>query len=268
MIAQQVRRFGAIWKYRGFIRSSVVNDIKMRFSRSNIGGIWVILQPLAQSAIFALVLSVIMKARLPGIDDTHTYAAYLLSGMLCWTLFTESLNKGLGLFLENAGLIKKVNFPLLTLPIIGGFISLANNFFLLLATVAILALLGVFPTEKFLLVPVLLLLTLGLGLGVGVFLGILNVFIRDIGVIVPIILQFMFWFCPIVYSPESLPGGFRAVLAYNPVSWIVRAYQDVLVFDRWPAFETLLPALVVALISWVLVRFLIRRTYAQMVDIL
>ena len=72
MIAQQVRRFSALWKYRGFIRSSVINDIKMRFSRSNIGGIWVILQPLAQSAIFALVLSVIMQARVPGIDDTHT----------------------------------------------------------------------------------------------------------------------------------------------------------------------------------------------------
>lgn len=165
MIAQQVRRFSALWKYRGFIRSSVINDIKMRFSRSNIGGIWVILQPLAQSAIFALVLSVIMQARLPGIDDTHTYAAYLLSGMLCWTLFTEGVNKGLGLFLENAALIKKVNFPLLTLPIIGGLISLMNNLFLLLATLVILALLGVFPTEKIILLPVVLLLTLGLGLG-------------------------------------------------------------------------------------------------------
>ena len=268
MIAQQVRRFGALWKYRDFIKSSVLNDIKMRFSRSNIGGIWIILQPLAQSAIFALVLSVIMKARLPGIDDTHTYAAYLLSGMLCWSLFTESLSKGLGLFLENAGLIKKVNFPLLTLPIIGGLISLATNFFLLLATLVILALLGVMPTEKIILLPFLLLLTLGLGLGMGVLLGILNVFIRDIGVIVPIILQFMFWFCPIVYSPESLPEQFRTVLAYNPMSWMVRSYQDILVFDRWPALETLWPAVAVAVISWLLVRFLIRRTYAQMVDIL
>jgi lipopolysaccharide transport system permease protein len=240
----------------------------MRFSRSNIGGIWIILQPLAQSAIFALVLSVIMKARLPGIDDTHTYAAYLLGGMLCWTLFTESLNKGLGLFLENASLIKKVSFPLLTLPIIGGLISLANNFFLLLATLVILVLLGVFPTEKIILLPVLLLLTLGLGLGVGVFLGILNVFIRDIGVIVPIILQFMFWFCPIVYSPHSLPEHFQTILAWNPMSWMVRSYQDILVFDRWPAFETLLPAFAVGVISWVLVRFLIQRTYDQMVDIL
>lgn len=268
MLAQQLRRFGALWKYRDFIKSSVLNDIRMRFSRSNIGGIWVILQPLAQSAIFALVLSVIMQARLPGIDNTHTYAAYLLSGMLCWSLFTESLNKGLGLFLENASLIKKVNFPLLTLPVIGGLISLANNFFLLLATLVILVLLGVLPTVKIILLPVLLLMTLALGLGLGVLLGILNVFIRDIGVIVPIILQFMFWFCPIVYSPESLPEVFRKVLAINPMSWMVRSYQDILVFDRWPAFDKLLPVLAIALISWVLVRFLIRRTYAQMVDIL
>lgn len=268
MMTPLIKRFDALWKYRGFIRSSVINDIKMRFNRSNIGGIWIILQPLAQSAIFAIVLSVIMKARLPGIDNTHTYAAYLLSGILCWTLFTESLNKGLGLFLENAGVIKKVSFPLLTLPIIGGLISLANNIFLLFATLLILALLGVFPSEKIILLPVMILLTLGLGLGVGVFLGILNVFIRDIGVIVPIILQFMFWFCPIVYSPESLPETFRAVLAYNPMSWMVRSYQDILVFDRWPAIESLLPALIIGIVSWMLVRFFLRRTYAQMVDIL
>lgn len=268
MLLQPAQHLRTLWKYRGFIRTSVVNDIRTRFCRSNMGGIWMIVQPLAQSAIFALVLSVIMKARLPGIEDTRTYAAYLLSGMLCWSLFSESVSRGLTLFLESAPLIKKISFPVLTLPVISGLISLTNNAFLLLATVVVLAILGIFPTSHIVMLPLLIGTTLGLGLAVGVFFGIINVFIRDLGVIIPIALQFAFWFCPIVYSPANLPEGFREILRYNPVAWLVGAYQDVLVFGNWPGPQALLPAFILGLGCWSLVLLLLRRCYGQMVDIL
>jgi len=268
MIARTARRFAALWQYRGFVKSSILNDVRTRFSRSAIGGFWVLLQPLAQSAIFALVLSVVLKARLPGIDNTHAYAAYLLSGMLCWTLFMEGVSRGVSLFVENAGLIKKINFPLLTLPVISAGIALVNNLFLLLATLLILSLLGFMPGGKALLLLPLIILTLGLGLGIGLVLGVLNVFIRDIGIVMPIILQFLFWFCPIVYNPASLPPLFREIVLLNPVSGLVQSYQGVLVFDSLPSVEWLWPVVVLVLLSaWVL-RALLRRTFAQMVDIL
>lgn len=262
------RRLMALAHYRGFVKTSIINDVRMRFSRSSIGGLWVLLQPLAQSAIFAFVLAIVLKAKLPGIDDTHAYAAYLLSGMLCWSLFMESTSRGLGLFTDNAGLIKKMNFPLLTLPVIGAGISLVNNIFLFLATMVILALLGFFPSVHLVLLPLMMLLTLVFGLSLGLVLGIVNVFVRDIGVVVPIVLQFLFWLCPIVYSPASLPAGFRELVLLNPVSGLVQAYQAVLVFQRMPEWHWLLPPLILALISLVLARFLLRRTFAQMVDIL
>ena len=268
MIRSTRQRLLALAHYRGFVKTSIVNDVRMRFSRSSIGGLWVLLQPLAQSAIFAFVLAIVLKARLPGIDDTHAYAAYLLSGMLCWSLFMESITKGLGLFTDNASLIKKVNFPLITLPVIGAGISLANNAFLLLATVLILALLGYWPGTTFLLVPILMLLTLALGMFVGLLLGIINVFVRDVGVVVPIVLQFLFWLCPIVYSPASLPAGFREIVLHNPLSGLVQAYQGALVFQRLPEWQWLLPSLAVAAVCLLGSRFLLRRTFAQMVDVL
>lgn len=261
-------RVARLLQYSGFIRSSILNDVRVRFSRSSIGGLWVLLQPLAQSAIFALVLAVVLQARLPGVENTNAYAAYLLSGMLCWTLFMDSVTKGLGLFVENAGLIKKVNFPLLTLPVIAGGTSLVNNVFLMIATLLILGLLGFLPSGKVLLLPVLMLLTLGLGLGLGLVLGILNVFVRDIGVAVPIVLQFMFWLCPVVYSPAMLPPVFRELVALNPVAGLVQAYQGVLVFDRLPESAWLLPAVLLAVLAFWLVRALLRRTFAHMVDVL
>lgn len=268
MIEHGFRRFAALWRYRSFVRSSILNDVRTRFSRSAIGGFWMLLQPLAQSAIFALILSVVLKARLPGIDDTHAYAAYLLSGMLCWTLFMESVGKGINLFVENAGLIKKINFPLLTLPIIAAGIALVNNLFLLLSTLAILALLGFFPVGKVVWLLPLTCLTLFLGFTIGLVLGIFNVFMRDIGIITPIILQFLFWFCPIVYSPASMPALFHKIVMFNPVSGLVQAYQGILVFDSMPSPDWLWPSAALVLLCVWLLRFLLRRTFAQMVDIL
>lgn len=268
MIAHGIKRLAAIWHYRGFVKSSILNDVRTRFSRSAIGGFWVLLQPLAQSAIFALILSVVLKARLPGIDDTHAYAAYLLSGMLCWTLFMESVSKGVNLFVENSGLIKKINFPLSTLPMIAGGIALVNNLFLLLATLAILILLGFFPSGNALLLLPLIGLTLCFGLSLGLVLGVINVFIRDIGIVTPIVLQFLFWFCPIVYSPASMPGLFREIVMLNPVSGLVQAYQGILVFDTLPSLGWLWSAAILALLCAGLLRFLLRRTFAQMVDVL
>lgn len=267
-MTHNLRRLSALWQYRGFIWSSIVNDVRSRFSRSAVGGFWVLLQPLAQSAIFALVLSVVLRARLPGIDDTHAYAAYLLSGMLCWTLFMESVSKGVALFVENAALIKKINFPLLSLPVISAGIALVNNLFLMFATLLILAVLGFPPGIEVLLLLPLTVLTLALGFGVGLVLGVINVFVRDIGIATPVALQFLFWFCPIVYSPASMPPMFREVVMLNPVSGLVQAYQRVLVFDGLPAIGGLWPAVVLAVLGGVLLRLLLRRTFAQMVDIL
>lgn len=256
------------WQYRSFIKSSIINDVRVRFSRSMFGGLWVLLQPLAQAAIFALVLSVFMQARLPGIPDTSAYAAYLLSGMLCWTLFMESMQKGVNLFIENAHLIKKMRFPLATLPIVSGGVALLNNFFLLGATLAILVILGFIPSEKVLLIPALIAATMLLGLSVGMLLGVINVFVRDVGVAVPIFLQFFFWLCPIVYSPEMMPQNFQEMMLLNPVAGLVQAYQGVLVFDSYPEASVVIVPLIITVVSVGLMFFFLRRTYSYLMDLL
>lgn len=110
----------SLWQFRDFIRSAIINDLRNRFYRSVLGSAWAILQPLAQAAIFAVVMSVILQARLPGMTSTTAYGAYLLSGLLGWQLFVDGINQGLSLFIRNADMIKKVRFPLTSLPIIAG----------------------------------------------------------------------------------------------------------------------------------------------------
>lgn len=262
-------RSSTLWQYRDFIRSAIINDVRNRFSRSVLGSLWAILQPLAQAAIFAVVMSVILKARLPNMTGTGSYAAYLLSGLLGWNLFVESLNHGLSLFINNGNTIKKVRFPISTLPVISAGIALLNHLLLFVATVFILSLLGFFPnTQAWLMMPVLGLITLGVGLSVGLVLGVMNVFIRDLNVLVPIITQLLFWFSPIVYSPEALPEAYRTVLFLNPMAGVVQSYQALLVFGELPAWQWLAYPIVVTLVALFLGRWLFRRCFAQMVDVL
>jgi len=260
--------FLALWSYRHFIFSSIRGEFRSRFARSKLGGLWMIIHPLAQSAIYAVVLAEVMSARLPGINDKLAYAIYLLSGMLGWSLFAEVLGRCTTIFIDNGNIMKKVRFPKICLPAITSGVALLNCLLLFVAIIAVFGLMGHFPGIRVLWLIPLILVTLILALGIGLILGTINVFVRDIGQVVPVVLQLMFWFTPIVYSADILPAKLKAVVACNPMSWLVRGFQDAMLFNVTPAVT---PILVVALISVVLLGFalfLFRRASGEMADVI
>ena len=108
----------ALWNYRYFIFSSIKNELRLRFIRSRLGALWMIIHPLMQVLIFATILSEVLAAKLPGIDDKYGYALYLMSGTLCWTMFSETIGKSVNLFVDSGNLMKKMSFPRICLPFI------------------------------------------------------------------------------------------------------------------------------------------------------
>jgi len=258
----------ATWRYRYFIASSIRNDFRSRFARSRLGAIWMILQPLAQVAIYAVVLSRVLSAKLPGVTSEYAYVIYLLSGMLGWSLFLELVSRSLTIFVDNAGLLKKIVFPKICLPLIVSGSALINNFLLLAATLGVFAMIGHNPGIHALWLCVLIPLTLAFSTGLGLVLGTLNVFIRDVAQVMSVILQLWFWLTPVVYMPSIVPGEFSQILAANPMYWIVSAYQDVLLFQRSPDIEHLawVGLASLGLLAFALVLF--RRSSAEMVDVL
>lgn len=259
--------FGAAWRYRGFIASSVVNEFKARFSRSTFGALWIILQPLAQVIIFATILSNVLAARLEGLDNKYAYAIYLMSGILCWSLFAEIVQRLQNVFLDHTTLLKKMQFPRIALPVISVGSSLVNNIALLCVVMLILPILGVYPNSNYLWLPLLIVLTVALATGVGLIVGVLNVFVRDVGHVMAVLLQFWFWVTPIIYPIKIVPSGFKASLAFNPVAPLAMAYHDVIVYQRAPQQSL---AIVVATAAALLAisMFLFRRASAEMVDVL
>src|SRR5262245_5033433 len=173
------------WRYRHFIFSSIKNEFLSRFARSRLGGLWMVIHPLAQVVIFAFILSAVFSAKLPGIANRYAYAVYLMAGTLAWSLFSELVSRSLTVFVDNGNLLKKMMFPRICLPLIVSGSALVNNLLLFVAILAAFALLGHLPGWNVLWLPMLIVLNVMLGAGLGLVLGVFNVFIRDVGQIVP-----------------------------------------------------------------------------------
>jgi lipopolysaccharide transport system permease protein len=257
-----------LWQARHFIKNSIRNEFISRVVRSRLGLFWIILYPLAQVVIYAFVLSIIMAAKLPGLNSIYAYPIYLTAGILAWTLFTEILSRCLNIFIENGNLLKKMVFPRLALPTIVCGSALLNNTVLLASVLVIFALLGHIPSAQILWLPGLTLLLMSLALGLGLSLGILNVFFRDIGQVVAIILQFGFWLTPIVYSIELVSEKYRHLLYLNPMTGIVHAYQSILVYGRAPDLSILIYPIIFAAAALSISAVLYHRAMDEVVDVL
>jgi lipopolysaccharide transport system permease protein len=188
-------------------------------------------------AIYTVIFSQVMHARLPGLDDNFAYSIYLCAGVLPWTYFTEVLGRSLTLFLENAALLKKVSFPRISLPVILLLSSTVNFAIIFGLFLVVLAVTGRFPGWVVVAMIPLLGLQQAFALGLGMLLGVLNVFFRDVAHLVGVALQFWFWLTPIVYSTTLLSERAREVFAWNPMAQIVGAYQQILVAGAWPVWS-------------------------------
>ena len=257
-----------LWDYRYFIFSSIRNEIVSRFARSKLGGLWMIINPLSQVLIYALILSNVLAAKLPGIDNQYAYAIYLMGGLLAWNLFSDIIGRCLNLFIEQANLMKKINFPRITLPTIIAGSCLLNNILLFVSMLVIFALLGhQFNVVMLWLIP-LTFIVLVFAMSAGLIIGLMNVFLRDISQVIPIILQMLFWFTPIVYPVTIIPEAFRHWLNLNPIYPLTDAYQQIIVYGNSPQWENLTNLAVITLLLFGLSLFLFRRASVEIMDVL
>lgn len=258
----------SIWNYRYFIFSSTRNNLTTQFARSKLGALWAIFNPLAQVMIYALILSNVLAARLPGIDNKFAFAIYLMAGTLGWALFSEIITRSVNLFVDNANLLKKINFPRITLPSIMLGSCLLNNLILFSAIVIIFTLLDhTFNLTILWLIPLTGTVVL-FAFGIGLILGVINVFVRDISQVVPILLQILFWFTPIVYPITIIPEEYLTYLTINPLFPIIEAYHDILLYGQAPDMMAFLHLNMIGLVILLIGLFMFRKAGPEMVDVL
>lgn len=223
-----------LFRYRQFILASIGREIHSQFQGSLLGAGWVIISPLVMLSIYTLVFSSIMGSRLPGVDSTFGYSIFLCAGLLPWSYFTDGLGRLTGVFVAQANLIKKAQFPRICLPVIAFGVATFNFAVIFGIFLLFLLLTGYFPGWIILVILPALGVQILLTLGFGVLLGTLNVFFRDVGQFISVSLQFLFWLTPIVYPLQALPPWVQNLILLNPFTVLVRHYQTVFIHAQSP----------------------------------
>lgn len=259
--------FSALWAYRNFIWASVMREFAGKYRESLLGAFWSVANPLTMIIIYTLIFSQLLKPSLPGhSDNPFAFSIYLCAGVISWTLFADMLARLSNVFLEHGNLIKKSSFPRVCLPVIVAFSALINYAIILGLFLIFLASVGHWPGWTLLALLPLLLLQILFTLGLGVFLGTLNVFFRDVGQFVGVVLQFWFWLTPIVYTVQILPEDIQALMQLNPLQPLFASYQGVFLEMKAPDPGELLPLTVLTLFFLLLGgRFFLARV-GEMVD--
>jgi homopolymeric O-antigen transport system permease protein len=259
-------RVRALWAYRGFVLGMVARDFRARYTGSVLGASWAVLSPLVQIFIYTIVFSQVMQARLPGASDPLGYGLYICAGILPWGYMVEVITRLQGVFLEQSNLLKKVSFPRVTLPVYV-FLSATVNFAIVWGLfLSFLLVSGRWPGAVASAMLPLLLLQQVLAVALGVFLGVINVYFRDVGQIVGVLVQFWFWLTPIVYPLSAVPAWARELIALNPATPLVAAYQGIVVEHRGPVWSELWPLAAAGALLALGADLVFRRLSRSMVD--
>jgi lipopolysaccharide transport system permease protein len=263
----------SLWQYRAFILGSTKREFQTKYKNSLLGFAWPIINPLALILVYTLVFSKLMGARLPGAgadggSSIYAYSIYLCIGVIVWTLFAELTSRAQVVFLENANLLKKLNFPRLCLPVIVIF-NAGLNFLIIFSLFTIFLLVtNNFPGYCFFAVIPLLAILIIFAIGLGMTLGVLNVFFRDIGYFYSVALQFWFWLTPIVYSVNVLPEKIRFLVSFNPLTNLFVAFQGIFVNHQAPDWSSLWFICILAVLLNINGFRLFRKRSGEMVDLL
>lgn len=210
------------------IRAMVIRDMRARYMGSFLGFFWSVIHPLTQLALYYFVFSVVLNMRLGPEYGGTSFALWLIAGLLPWMLFAEAVTRSPGAVLEQANLVKKMVFPSEIFPIVNLTAAIVNHLIALAILLGFLVVFGYGLTFNLVFVLPYLLLTGVLVLGLSWFLASVNVFLRDIGQIISVIVNIWFFLTPVIYPLDLVPQSVRGLLAVNPMFHVVDGYRMAL----------------------------------------
>ncbi len=235
--------------YRGrhILKNMLAKDLRSRYVGSLLGPLWNILTPLFYIVLYTIVFSTILKVRFSQEGGTSQFVVYFLSGYIPWIFFQEAVSRGSTVFMDNAHIIKKVEFPIevcimtvlfSSIVTFSIYMTLYSGYLLVTGELRLLSM-------PLMLVPFFIQVMLILGISFG--LGSIAVFFRDIAQMVPLVLLAFFFLTPIVYPAEIIPEKVRWLFIPNPFYWITEMYRAVIIKGSLPEIKHMVYPVVLSL---------------------
>jgi lipopolysaccharide transport system permease protein len=251
-----------LWVYRELLYLLAWRDVKVRYKQTLFGVAWVILQPLITTLIFTVILG--RLAQIPS--DNIPYPLFAYTGLLAWTFFSGAVTNTSGSLVGNANLITKVYFPRVIIPgaAIGArLVDLAIGFVIM---AGMMTYYSVAPTWHLILLPLPVALLIILSMALGTWMSALNVKYRDIGAILPTLIQLGMYVSPVVYPLSLVPKRWQWLYLLNPLTGIIKAFRASLLGQALE-WQSLAASAAVTFALLVYSAFVFRRMEKQFADI-
>jgi lipopolysaccharide transport system permease protein len=210
-----------LWHYRDLLVFLAWRDIAVRYRQTIAGVAWALLQPAMTMILFTIIFG-----RLAHMDGGGMpYPLLVLAGLIPWQLFSGALTGSGDSLVANAGLISKVYFPRIIIPMAAVSVAIVNALVSLALLAVLMPVYGVWPTWRLVALPLLLMLTALIALGAGLMVSAMGVRYRDIRFVLPFVVQCGFFAAPVGYSTVVVPEHWRLVFALNPMVGVMEGFR-------------------------------------------
>lgn len=271
--AQTARRavWRPLWELPGrleLILSLARRELVARYKGSVLGIVWAIVTPVVMIAIFTFIFAGIFNARFGARGTPWDYALYLFCGLLPWTMFQETLQQSSTTIVTHANLVKRVVFPLETLPVAQTLAALGNQMF---GTIALLVATAIVHRElhaTILWLPVVLIPQLIFTLGAAWLVASLGVFLRDLAQGITLLLMAWMYLTPIIYPESIVPERYRPFINANPFTALVRSYRRIFLEGLTPDWPSLAYFSAVAVVLFVFGYWWFAKTRRNFADVI
>jgi ABC-type polysaccharide/polyol phosphate export permease len=225
-----------LYTYRRYLLGTFWTDLRYRYAGTALGFFWVIINPVMEVIIYAVVFSQIVNIR-SGEGRGISYVLFLTSGLFPYLAFSQMINRGSNAIKSNALYMRRSLVPSEVFVFKEGLLT-SFSFLIYLVLLIPISLVADNPiTWQAMLMPVFAGLLLLLGFGMAIPLANFRILFPDLGEIIPVLLQLWRWTLPVMFSDKNFPEWLRRIMSLNPPYYFIRSFRDVLIEHRVPPLE-------------------------------
>lgn len=257
--------FKELWEYRELVYFFVWRDVKIRYKQTIVGASWALFQPLTSMIIFTIFFG--RFAKIPS--DGVPYPVFVFVGLLLWNYFSFGLSHASSSMLANSGVIQKIYFPRLIIPLSSSLIGLLD--FAIAST--ILAGLMLYyhyvpDLAGVMCIPLLLFIIFLTSVGIGCFLASINVKYRDVQYVLPFFIQMFMFVTPVIYPISMLSDKFKWIALLNPIAVVIETARGSLLRHAPIEWALLSMSLIVSMVIFIFGTMYFRKTERYFADII
>ncbi len=258
----------AVWSARAVVRALVARDLRGRYVGSALGTFWSIAQPLLQLVTYTFVFATVMKVRIADAAGADVpFVLYLACGLFPWLAIQEAITRSATCLVDNPTLVKRVIFPVEVLPVQLACAAAVHQAIATVLLLGLMAVLGFPPRPSLVVLPFLLLVELGIAVGIGWGMAALHVFFRDTAQAIGVLLPIWFYLTPILYPQHLVPPFLQPVLALNPLTALIQAYRDALLYGTLPSGAAATQMAATSLVIFALGAWIFTRARGEFADL-